>query len=134
MIAQDLDDPTIGYPVTRALDHHTLKFGLQGRQAGKTAFNLGKLRFGDCVGCGTGLIRIVGQAEKVADGFEGKAKLAGVSDERQSFMGLVRIKALITDAALGFGQQADLLVVADRWHFDPRRRSQLSNRQHEHSP
>lgn len=73
MITQNLDDPTIGYPVTRALDHHALKFGLQGRQAGKTAFDLGKLRFGDGVGCGTGLIGIVGQAEKVADRLKGKA-------------------------------------------------------------
>ena len=73
MIAQDLDDPTIGYPVTRALDHHALKLGLQGRQAGKTAFDLGKLRFGDGVGCGTGLIGIVEQAEKVADRLKGKA-------------------------------------------------------------
>ena len=104
MITQHLNDPTIGDPVPCALDDHAFKFGFQGCQAGHATFYFGELGLGDRVGCSAGLIGIVRQAEKVADRLERKAKLACMSNEREPFMGLVSIEALISRAALSFWQ------------------------------
>ena len=70
MVAQDLDDMTIGNPPARALHDHTFQFYLQSRQAQNAAFHLGQLCLGDGIGGSAGLVGIVRQAEEVADSFE----------------------------------------------------------------
>ena len=79
MVAQHLDHPAIGNAAARALQHHALQFSLQRRQSRKAAFDLGQLRAGDGIGGGTGLVRPIRQAEQIADGFERKAKVAGMA-------------------------------------------------------
>ena len=114
VIAQHFDDPAVRNAPTRALNDHTFKFGLQSGQACKAAFNLGQLRFRDSVGGSAGLIRFVRQTEEIADRFQCEAEVSRMPDESEPFHRLAAIEPLVARAAFGFGQEADLLVIADR--------------------
>lgn len=131
MVPQHLDDPAVGDLAARALHHHAFKLGLEGRQPREAAFDFDKLRprNGIC-GC-AGLIGVVREAEKVADRLECEPQVARVPDEGKPVECLRAIEPLIAGAALGLGQKADLLVVADRRHLDPRLCPELSDRQHQ---
>ena len=131
MVAQHLDHPAIGDLPACALHDHAFEFGFQRGQPRKAAFNLGQLRPGDGIGGGAGLIRIVRQAEKIADRFEREAQIARMPDEGQPFQRLAAVEPLVARAAFGFGQEADLLVVADRRHLHPGRLAQFSDGQHQ---
>ena len=120
MVTEYLDDPAVGDPAARALHHHAFKLGLEGCQPRKAIFDFEKLCLCDGICGGAGLIRVVGKAEKVADRLEREPQVARVPDEGKPVECLGPIEPLIAGAALGLGQKADLLVVADRRHLDPR--------------
>ena len=131
MVAQDLDHPAIGDAAARTLKHHTLQFGFEGRQTRQAALDLDQLRAGDGIGGSTGLVRPIRQAEQIADGFEPKAKVARMADEGQPLQRLAAVKPLVTGAAFGFWQQADLFVVADGRHLHPGVGAKFSDGQHQ---
>ena len=131
MVAQDLDDMTIGNPPARALHDHTFKLGLQRGQARKAAFNLGQLRLRDGIGCRARLIGSVRQTEKVPDRFQREAQIARMPDEGEPFHRLAAIEPLIARAAFGFGKKANLLVIADRRNLHPGGLAQFSDGQHQ---
>ena len=70
MIRQYLDNAAIGDPSAAALGNHPLQFGLQGAQACDSLLHLAEMRLGDEVGGGTGPVRVVGQAEQLANRIE----------------------------------------------------------------
>ena len=131
MVAQHLDHPAIGDRPARALHDHAFKFDLQGHQPGEAALNLGQLRARDGVGGGAGLVRIVRKAEEIADRFQRETQIAGVPDEGEPLQRLAAVEPLVAGAAFGLGQNADLLVVADRRHLHPGLRPELSDGQHQ---
>lgn len=119
VIAQNADYAAIRDPAMGALDDHALKLGLQGLQPADTGIDGDKLTPGDLIGGGAGDVRSVGKAQQFADRLQRKAQVAGMADEGQPLLRFLPVKPLISDAALGVGQQADLLVIADGRHFHP---------------
>lgn len=131
VIAQHFDDPTVGNFPARALQNHAFKLGLQRGQARKAAFNLGQLRLRDGISGGAGLIGSVRQTEKVPDRFQREAQIARMPDEGETFHRLAAIEPLVARTAFSFGQEADLLVVADRRNLHPGGLAQFSDGQHQ---
>ena len=131
VVAQNFDHPAISDAATGALTHHALQFGLQGLQARDPTFDRLKLGTREGVDFGTGLIWAVGEAQQVSDRLKRKAKFTGVPDEGEAILRDAGIEPLIAAGPLGPGQQADLLVVADRGDLDPRRSAKFSDGQHE---
>lgn len=134
VIAKRLDHSAIGDGPLRALVDHPFQLYLQRRQPRDPCLDRGQLLPGDGIGSRAGLVGPIGQAQQVADRFQREAEIAGMTDEGQPCKRRPIIEALVARAALGFGQQADLLVIADRRQFDPCRRAKLSNRQHRDTP
>ena len=131
VVAQDFNDPAIGDFPTCTLHDHTFQFGLQSGQARQAAFNLGKLRAGDGIGSGAGLVWPVREAEQVADRFQRETQIARVSDESQTLQRFAAVESLVACAAFGFRKKAYLLVVADCWHLHPGRLSEFSDGEHQ---
>jgi hypothetical protein len=131
MVAQNFDNAAIGDLAACTLHDHSFKFGLQRCQSRKAAFNLCQLSLRDGIGSSAGLIRSVRQAQQVADRFEREAQIAGVPDEGQTLHRFAAVESLVARAALGFGKQADLLVIADRRYLHPGGLAQLSDSQHQ---
>ena len=68
----------------------------------------------DPVGLVAGLVGMVGQAEKVANGVEREPERSRVPHEGEAFARGFVVAPLIALRPSGSGEQADLLVVADR--------------------
>ena len=85
MVAQNFDHPALGDPAARALHEHAFEFRLEGRQPREAAFDFGELRPGDGIGCGTGPVGLIRQAEQIADRFQCEAQVARMANEGQSF-------------------------------------------------
>src|SRR5690606_24250077 len=118
VIAQDFNHPAIGDCATGTLRDHALKFGLKRLKAGDPCPDRAKLSFRNGIGGFTGTVRIIRQAEEFADRFERKAEIPRVPNEGQPRLHGTAVKTLVSGAALWLWQQTDLLVIADRWHFD----------------
>ncbi len=121
----------LGDTPARALHDHAFQFSFQRRQPDNAAFDLGKLRLGDRIGGSAGLVGFIREAEKVADCLQGKAQLACVPDVGQPRKGFAAVEPLVSRAAFGLGEKADLLVVADRRYHHPGRLAQFSDGQHQ---
>ena len=128
MVAENLNHAAIGNHATGALDQHPLQFDRQFCHPRDVRLDRGKPRRGD--GGGTGLVWLVRQAEKVADGIERKARFTRMPNEGQPLMGLSAVKSLISRTAFSLRQEADLFILADRGHLDPRGQAKLSDGQH----
>ena len=130
MVAENLNHAAIGNHATGALDQHPLQFDRQFCHPRDARLDRGKLRKGDGGGGGAGLVWLVRQAEKVADGIERKARFTRMPNEGQPLMGLSAVNSLISRTAFSPRQEADLFISADRGHLDPRGQAKLSDGQH----
>lgn len=134
MIAKHLDNPAIGNPSARALVNHTFQLGLQRRQSCQSAFDFGQLRPGYGICGGAGLVGVVQETKEVANRLDREAQIACMPDEGQPFDSLAIVEPLMSRAALGLWQEADLLVVADGRHLHAGLRPELSNGEHQILP
>ena len=128
MVAENLNHAAIGNHATGALDQHPLQFDRQLCHPRDARLDRGKPRRGD--GGGARLIWLVRQAEKVADGIDQKARFTRMPNEGQPLMGLSAVKSLISRTAFSLRQEADLVILADRGHLDPRGQAKLFDGQH----
>ena len=131
MVAQNLDHPAFGHGAMRAMGHHLFQLATQGLQLRNAPVHRVQLSPGNTVGCRAGLVRVILQRQQIADRLERKAKVARMADEGQPRQRGRRVQPLVAVAARGRAQEADLLIVPDGRNFDPRRLTQLSDREHE---
>lgn len=95
VVAQDLDDPTIGDAPAPALFDHAFEFRAQCLQVRDPLFHVSQLRPCNGVYSLAGLVRLVTETQQVTDGLQGEAKGPGVPDERQAADVLVRKQSLV---------------------------------------
>ena len=74
VISQDFDDPASGDLAMSASRHHPVEFLLERQKRADAQFYLGKAGAGDFVGGGAGMVRLVLQHQKGADGFHLEAE------------------------------------------------------------
>ena len=84
VIGQDLDHAAVGDPASLALGDHPLQLGLERDEAADATIHVRKVRARDLVGIRAGSVRVVREAQEVADGLDGKAEVARVADEAQA--------------------------------------------------
>lgn len=77
-ISQGFDDPAFGYLPASAFLDHPPQFTAQRLQTDDTLINFREARLGDCIGGGTGLIRVVLKRQKRANGFYLEAEFASM--------------------------------------------------------
>jgi hypothetical protein len=121
VIVKNLDHVAISDPTTLALPDHSSQLGLQGLQALDTPLNFNQLCTGNGIGGFARLIGLIGEAQQIPDGIQGKPQLSGMTDEYQSFDMGGFINPLIPRRAIRRWQHPDLLIVSDRLGLAPGR-------------
>ena len=129
MVGEGFDDAAVSDLPGGAGAYHVFQFFLQGAQTLDAVVDIRQTPSGDAVHLLAGLFRLVGEAQKLGDFPEAKAKLSGVGDEFQPPHRVVVIQALIARIARR-RHQADLLVITDCRHLHPRRRRCFPNAAH----
>jgi hypothetical protein len=86
MVAQRLDYAAVGDGPLCALPDHPLQLGFQRRQLRDPGLHRSELLLRDDVGGCAGLVGLVGEAQKVADGVQRKPEFARVANESQPIL------------------------------------------------
>jgi hypothetical protein len=133
MIAQNLNNPACLYSATGALRYHALKFLVQGVQPDKAVFHLRKLALCQGVNGLTTLVRVIRQGQQFPDIVQRKPQFARMADKIQAFTAGVIVYPLPAFIPFRLGEQSNLLVISDGWHFHTSQPRQLSDTQHAES-
>lgn len=100
VIAEHFNHSAVGNRAPGALHDHALKLRLERCEPRDALLHGRELSARNGISCGTGLVGVVREAQKVADRLKREAQLAGVADEGQPLLGAASIKALVSGAAL----------------------------------
>ena len=73
-------------------------------------------------------------ADQIADRLDGKAKIAGMSDEDQSIQAMRIVASLVSIAATRGRNQTHLFVIADRRNLDAGTFCKLTDGNHQNTP
>jgi hypothetical protein len=89
----------------------------QGNEVRDFATNLFQVQVGDAIYLGTGLSSVVGQVQQSAHLIEGKAKVPCTPNKAQPFEVRAGIGAIVSGGARRLRQEADALVVTNRFRL-----------------
>ena len=137
VVAQDLDDPTVGNAPAPALLDHPFKLATQRLKALDPLFDIAELRFRDGIRGLAGLFGLVAEAQQIAYGLQGEPQCPGVPNECKPAYVFVPKEPLVAFGTRRARQEADLLVVADRLYFAAGRlcgATDSHSRRHVHFP
>ncbi len=104
MVTQHLNHPAIGDPAACALRHHAIEFNFQRGKTRKAFLDFRQLSLSNCIGCCARLIRIVREAEQIADCVERETKFPRMPHEGQAIKRLAAVESLVASAALSLRQ------------------------------
>jgi hypothetical protein len=113
MIAQDLDHPAVADAAMAAFRDHALEFLLQRLQPPQALLHFFQPAARYVVGALAARLRIIGEAQQLANGLDGEAKIAGMTDEGQAILVFPVVKAVPTFGTGKGGQKADALIISD---------------------
>jgi hypothetical protein len=114
VVAQHVENLTIGAPSVTAFADHPLQFGAQGLEPHHPLIHVARLAARDRIGLFAGPAWVVAEVEQFPDGVQAKAQLPCMANEGQSVEFGVAILTLTAVGPPRLGHQADLLIVADR--------------------
>ncbi len=124
-----LYNATIGNDAAIAGIDHGLKLFAKGAQVGQLAIHLQQVLFGDPVDTGTIAAAVARDAQQCTNLIERKPKVAGTTDKGQSAKLRLAIVPVVARRPRRLGQQADLLVIADRLDLRGRSLAHIADRE-----
>jgi hypothetical protein len=128
MRGEHLDHAAFAYLTLAAFRQHAAYFGAQQLKARYLAFNIGKVRAGDCVRPRAGALRFVGQRKQFTDGVHLKAQLTGMPDKAEPPHVLFVIRAPVGTGPQWRREEIDAFIITDGRHFDAGFRCKLADR------
>ena len=117
MIRQRRDDAAIADAIAMPMRQHQFEFRAQTLEHRDPAIDRVEMPARDAIGLGAFGLPLIGERQQLADGRQRKAELARMPDEYQLLPMCLPIAALPSRSSPRRGQQADILVIADRLDF-----------------
>jgi hypothetical protein len=134
MIPQNLNNPACLHCATGALRDHALKFSMQGIQPYKAVLHLRQLALCNGINGFTALVGVIRQGQQFPNIVQRKTQFARMADKVQAFAAGIIVNPLPAFIPFRLGEQPDLFVVPDGWHFYTSQPRQFSDTQHAESP
>ena len=127
VVRDDLDDPALPNAPVPALQDHTGELPTQGGKASDPLIDLVEMMPGNPVGLLAGAVRLTAHVQELADRVDLEAELARMANEIEAARVVLAVTALLPLRPRRGGEEADLLVIADRRYLNLSSARQLAN-------
>jgi hypothetical protein len=129
VIGDHLDYPTLADAAVSAFVYHSSELRPKGVETTYAVFDLVEVTAGNAIGLVTGLLRLTGQPQKLADILDLESELTGVANEIEAPNLCRAIAPLLPFSAKRRRKKPDLLIVANCRHFHGGSLRQIADRQ-----
>lgn len=119
VIGENAHDSALSDLATTTGFDHAVEFALEGFELANPRLDIVAVATRNLIRIGAGLIRMIGQTQEFADGFELETERSRMSDKGQSLEMCSGIAPLVASSAGGRRQKACLLVITNGRDFCP---------------